>query len=108
MPRIIFQPLSEKDFSLLFSQENYGSIKNLVGGRNLDIFQTKKPYLRGSGLLDILGSLGKLALPIIKKYILPSALNFASEVGHDIIDGRNVKSALKHRGLSNLKSVVEK
>ena len=99
-----FRDLSEHDFAQIIKNQN---IYNLRGGalRDINIFRTKKRYLQGSGFLSSIANLGKLLLPAVKRYVLPSAVSFTSGLIKDIGAGKNIRESAKRRGKKSLKKM---
>ena len=58
------------------------------------------PFIRGgSKFSEVLGKLGKVALPIVKsagKYLGNSALNLLANTGSDVISGKNVGESIRN------------
>ena len=59
-----------------------------------------KPFIRGGGskFTEVLGRLGKAALPIVKsagKYLGNSALNLLANTGSDVMSGKNVGDSIR-------------
>lgn len=68
-------------------------------------------YQRGSGLGGILSSLGRVAVPLLKKAaatVGKQALSSGVKLAGDIISGRNVKRAVKHRAAEGGEELVKK
>ena len=99
-----FRDLSEHDFAQIIKNQN---IYNLRGGalRDINVFRTKKRYLQGSGFLSTIANLGKLLLPAVKRYVLPTAASFTSGLIKDISAGKNIRESAKRRGKKNLKKM---
>ena len=64
------------------------------------------PRIRGRGLGGILASISRLALPVLKKVIMPSAGRAVMNVASDIISGQNVRTALKRRAGEAGKGII--
>ena len=76
------------------------------GGSLSDIRVFEAPYhTRGSGLLSILKGIGRKAIPFLMQHVAPSATKMAQDVFSDMQEGKNIRSALRSRGLSALKDV---
>ena len=104
MGRGHFRNLSEHDFGQIIKNQN---IYNLRGGAltDINVFRTKKRYLQGSGFLSSIASLGKLLMPAVKRYLLPSAVSFTSGLIKDIGAGKNIRESAKRRGKKSLKKM---
>ena len=96
-----FRDLSEHEFAQIIKSQN---IYNLRGGalRDSNIFRTKKRYLQGSGFLSSIANLGKLLMPAVKRYLLPSAVSFTSGLIKDIGAGKNIRESAKRHGKKSL------
>ena len=86
-PRLLYKDLKESDYLEIFNQSNLKSL--LKGGALTDIslFKNnkysnlfKKEPVSGAGFWSILNNLARKSVPIIKKYILPEALNLGSSI----------------------------
>ena len=65
---------------------------------------------RGYGIGSIFKSLARYAIPLFKqgaKVVGKRALQAATEVGQDVLQGKNVKEAFKSRGKQAVSDVVE-
>jgi len=60
---------------------------------------------KGGGLGAILGMIGKYAIPLFKKYVLPHAADALRNTASDISSGASVKDAFKNNALSLAKNV---
>ena len=87
-------------------------LSHAEGYNDITIFEPyrKRRYTSsGDGFFtDILGRLGKKALPILKKYILPMASQIGKNVFSDYREGKNIKESLKKRSLQSLGETVRK
>ena len=73
---------------------NYYLNDNLAGGAYVEshIFQ------KGSGVGSVLASLGRMALPTLKKlggYVAKKGLKFAGDTATDYLSGRNVGQSMR-------------
>lgn len=69
------------------------------GGGSLPYFQGIR-YARGHGLGGVLGSLFRAAVPVLKKSgkaLLKEGLQTGVNVIGDVLEGQNIKSAMKRR-----------
>ena len=62
--------------------------------------------IRGRGLGGILANISKIALPILKRVILPHAGKAVLGTATDILKGRNVRTSLKRRAGEAGKGIV--
>lgn len=107
--RVVFHTPSENEFTTLL-----GKIPLSTGG-GLDSMQIAKfsaptrLHQRGGGFFSSLASIAKTAAPFLFRTIAPSAIKFTQDVIHDVGSGRrNLKGALKKRGIEALKGVGSK
>ena len=99
-----FKALSEHEFISI--TRGYTPILTAQGQGDVNIFRRYRPgQSRGSGIWSILSQFGKRALPLLKKYVLPSAMEFGKNVASDVIEGRSIKESLRNRGKSSLKNI---
>ena len=83
--------------------------KNQVGGVIPPYVGTR--YQRGGGLGSILGSLGRVAIPLLKKSgsgVAKQALHTGVRLAGDILAGKNAKKAVKARAVESGKELVNK
>ena len=106
-PKIIHNDLKESDYLEIFNQSNLKSF--LKGGALTDIklFRNnkysnlfKKEEISGAGFWSILNNLARKSLPIIKKYILPEALNLGTSIIEKVKS--NPDNVIKKQELKNL------
>ena len=65
-------------------------------------------FQKGSGLGSVLSSLGRLALPTLKKlggYAANKAVNLAGNTLSDVMEGKNVGQALRQNAKATLENV---
>ena len=82
--------------------------KNQVGGVIPPYVGTR--YQRGGGLGSLLGSLGRVAIPLLKKAgsgVAKQALHTGVRLAGDILAGKNVKKAVKKRTVESGKELVK-
>jgi hypothetical protein len=83
---LVRAPRAYEDY---YSGQAGGAIPVFVGGRH-----------RGRGLGSILGGIGRSVIPLLKrggKELLKQGLSSGMKIAQDVIGGRNVKEAFKHR-----------
>ena len=106
-PRLLYKDLKESDYLDIFNQPNLNSY--LKGGALTDIklFRNnkysnlfKKEEISGAGFWSILNNLARKSLPILKKLILPEALNLGSSIIEKVKS--NPDSTIKKEELKNL------
>ena len=107
--RVVFVTPSERDFAALL-----GKI-SLSTGSGLDNIQFAKfapptrLHQRGGGFFSSLANIAKTAAPFLFRTIAPSAVKFTQDVIQDVGSGRrDLRGALKKRGLEALKGVGSK
>ena len=64
---------------------------------------------RGYGIGNFFKSIARFAIPLVKRgaqAIGRRALGAAVDVGHDILEGKNVKQSIKSRGIKAVKDIV--
>ncbi len=77
------------------------------GGANIPVYYGT-PNQYGRGLGNILGSLFRFAVPLIKKgakFMAPSVARMAGNVTQDILRGKNVGATIKRRGKETAKRI---
>lgn len=77
----------------------------LTGGGG--IFVENKPFVRGGGFADILSSIGKVALPLLKnvgKYIGKTGVALLANTAKDALDGKNLGNSLKNNASAALEN----
>jgi hypothetical protein len=82
-------------------QQRGGNIAGFRGAR----------FQRGYGIGSIFKSLARYAIPLFKqgaKVVGKRALQAATEVGQDVLQGNNVKEAFKSRGKQAVSDVAKK
>src|SRR5688572_16811495 len=67
-------------------------------------YQANLRRQRGNGIGGIFGTIGRFLLPLVKKYILPTAASTARNIAQDVLAGRNVGQAIKAHGWDGLKT----
>lgn len=73
------------------------------GGRYVET----KPFMRGSGFVDILSGIGRAALPLLKtagKYLGRKGVSVLANTANDALSGKNVVSSLKNNASSALEN----
>ena len=73
------------------------------GGRYVET----KPFMRGSGFVDILAGIGRTALPLLKsagKYLGRKGVSLLANTAQDALSGKNVVSALKNNASAALEN----
>ena len=75
----------------------------------LDI-QIYRPGLRsrGRGLLGVISTLAKRALPFLANYILPEAGQFLHGLVQDVTHGKGIKKSLKSQAKKTVKRVINR
>lgn len=101
--RASFEPLSVREFDLLFREQDNDTGGRGGGASDISVYIPK--YQRGGSIFSVLANLFKSAAPLVMKTVLPEGLNFAKNVIGDISEGRSVRSTLKRRGIQSLKQV---
>ena len=84
---------------------NYYLTGSGVGG----VFVENKPFIRGGGFGDILSSISKVALPLLKqagRYVGRKGLSLLANTARDAIDGKNIGQALKSNATSELENAT--
>ena len=104
MPAIAFRNLSQTEFDHLLKSQTNANI--LLGGgiRDIDIFKSNA-RLRGGGIFSILASVGRRVLPLLSRYVAPVAKTVGKNIVNDVIQGENIKTSLKRRGIEGMKGV---
>ena len=79
------------------------------GNGALDI-QIYRPGLRsrGRGLLGVISTLAKRALPFLANYILPEAGHFFQGLLQDVTHGKGVKKSVKSQAKKTVKRVISR
>ena len=65
-------------------------------------------FQKGSGLGSVLASIGRIALPTLKKlggYAARKALNFAGDTANDVVAGRNIGQSMRKNADALLENV---
>ena len=103
--RVSYFPPNDKTFDLLFARR-----KTVKGGdlNSIEYFKSPIYYQRGSGLFNILSSIGRVAYPFFRRYILPAAGELVSDVAQDYGTGMGFKSALKSHAKNRLTKVAKR
>ena len=100
--RVSFIEPSVEDFSLLFEDKG---LKRGGAIEDISVFTNPRRGLNGGGLFSLLSGLVKRVAPVVKRIIMPSALEFGQNILSDLQTGKSdIKSALKERGMQALKS----
>ena len=100
MVRAQYVPVDASVFRELFKHQS-----PLAGGRfedDISVFRPDVPYIRGSGWFT------RIAVPALRKYIVPNLLEFGSNFLSDMASGESPKSSAKRRGLESLKKTAKK
>ena len=116
-PRLHYKDLKESDYLEIFNQSNLKSF--LKGGALTDIklFRNnkysnlfKKEENSGAGFWSILNNLARKGLPILKKYVLPEALNLGSSIIEKVKSNPDnvIKKDLKNLAKSSAKNLAKK
>ena len=93
---------SVEEFSLLFENN---VLKRGGGLEDIVVFTNPRRSLSGGGLFSLLSGLVKRVAPVVKRVLLPSALEFGQNILSDLQSGKtDLKSSLKERGMQALKS----
>ena len=101
-----FTPMKENEFLELMKLSNeLGIIHGSGIKKRINIFKVYKPTQRGGSIFSILTNLGRKTLPFLRKYIFPSAQNFASNVVSDLVSGQNIKKTFKKHGKQSLQEI---
>jgi hypothetical protein len=88
---------------IFHTEDYYNTLKNQIGS-GIPVFHGVRQ--RGGGIGSILGSIGKYALPLVLKYIYPSARKAATSLVSDIVQKRsNFKDSLKASGKELLQGI---
>ena len=88
--------------------EDYFLSQSGAGGIN--VFSGPR-YMRGRGLGSILGGLGRVLLPLLKRggrVLLKEGLRTGTDIVGDVLDGQNFKSSLKKRGREGGERIVHR
>lgn len=105
--RVVYSPISVREFEILLNRD-----RPQRGGAISDIRTYQAPagyYQKGSGIFSILGNIVRNSIPYIKRFILPSAMDFAGNVMKDYSSGsNNLKRSLKKHGVSAIKDIGKK
>ena len=100
--RLSFIEPSVEEFSLLFENN---VLKRGGGLEDIVVFTNPRRSLSGGGLFSLLSGLVKRVAPVVKRVLLPSALEFGQNILSDLQSGKtDLKSSLKERGMQALKS----
>ena len=104
MPAIAFRNLSQSEFDYSLKTQSNGNY--LLGGsiRDIDIFKSNA-RLRGGSIFSILASVGRRVLPFLSRYVAPVAKSVGKNIVTDVIEGRDIKTSLKRRGIDGVKEV---
>ena len=101
--RVVFAPLSVREFDILLKEEEALKIAKGGGLADISIFVPKTN--RGGSIFQLLGNLVRSAAPFLMRAVAPEGLNFAKNVITDIGSGQNIRQTLKKRGIESLKQV---
>ena len=100
--RLSFIEPSVEEFSILFDNN---VLKRGGGLEDIVVFTNPRRSLSGGGLFSLLSGLVKRVAPVVKRILMPSALEFGQNVLNDLQTGKNsLKTSLKERGIQALKS----
>ena len=72
--------------------------------------QIYRPGLRsrGRGLLGVISTLAKRALPFLANYILPEAGHFLQGLVQDVTHGKGIKKSVKSQAKKTVKRVINR
>ena len=102
--KVPFQPLSEIEFNNFL--KHYHNTTVVRGGlRDIDIFRSNRHIKSGAGVFSLLAKIGRRAIPLISRYIKPTAKVFGQQVISDVLDGQNLKHSIKRRGKQGLTNI---
>lgn len=79
-------------------------------GRGLPVFQGARVQ-KGHGLGNVLGSLFRSAMPLLKKGVKSlgkEALRTGVEIAGDVLDGRSIRESARNRGVAAGKRVAKR
>lgn len=96
-----FTPPSVDEFDALF----LGGGDRGGGFGNIKIFHPVQRSRRGGGLFTFLGGLARKAAPFVFRNVTPEVVKMGKSVLSDVIQGKNIRSSLKSRGIEALTGV---
>ena len=100
MPRSVLVPDVKQLTDHYLRQQNGGNIVGFRGGR----------IQKGYGIGGMFKSLARIAIPLFKrvaKAVRKRALKAATDVGQDVLEGKNVLKLLKSRGSDAVKELAQ-
>ena len=104
--RVVFHLPSENEFSTLLGEFPLLSGSGLGDINRVKFAPPTRLHQRGGGFFSSLANLAKSAVPFLMRTIAPNAMKFTQDVISDVSSGqRNVRGALKKRGIEALKGV---
>ena len=87
----------------VFHHVDYHNTLHQQIGHGIPVFTGYRQ--KGGGLGSILGFLGRYAIPLLKKYVLPHAKTAVFKTISDVGNGQSVKEAIKSNATAMLKNV---
>ena len=87
----------------VFNHQHYYHTLESQIGHGIPVFTGYRQ--KGGGLGSILGFIGKYAIPLLTKYVLPHARTALINTVSDVSNGQPIKNALKTHGVGMLKNV---
>ena len=100
--RLSFVEPSADEFSILFDSN---VLKRGGGIDDIVVFTNPRRSISGGGLFSLISGLVKRVAPVVKRILMPSALEFGQNVLSDLQSGKtNLKNSLKERGIQALKT----
>ena len=103
LPQIIFEDISESDYYKLFSTSS--DVKTGAGFEDIAVFEPdnysnifRRNNRAGAGLFSILSTVAKKSYPFLKRYILPEALTF----GSNLLERVNKNQSISREDIKNL------
>ena len=114
LPQVIFADISESDYYKLFSTSS--DIKTGAGFEDISVFQPdnysnifRRNNRAGAGLFSILSTVARKSFPFLKKYILPEALTFGSNLIERVNKNQNIsREDIKNLAKSSVKNVANR
>ena len=100
MPRSVLMPDVKQLTDHYLTQQHGGNIVGFLGGR----------MESGYGIGDTSKSLARIAIPLFKrgaKAVGKKALKAATDVGQDVLEGKNVLKSSKSRGSDDVKEFAQ-
>ena len=93
MVRIVYIPPSQGVIRELLKS---GPLIRGGAKEDISVFIANPPHLKGSGWF------GRVAIPLLKKFVLPNLFDFGSKVLSDVSKGEKWKTSLKRQGVKSL------